>query len=225
MTKMPPPCSALPKYCMQPAIPGRCPVLPPCADMLHQFAESLGLALDARDHFTRDHSRQVADLAGIIASGLNLGSKQIDLIHIAGHLHDIGKIGLPGYILNKPGALTHEEWKMVKQHPVIGAGIVAPIRLFKDKDSIRDIVLHHHERIDGKGYPDGLKDREIPLGARVIAVADALSAMMQVRSYRKAFSFDHAVQEIFDNAGTQFSHGVVNSFLKQLDKIEAYFLD
>lgn len=203
----------------------RCPVLPPCSDMIHQFAESLGLALDARDHFTRDHSRQVADLAGIISEGLGLKQKQIELIHVAGHLHDIGKIGMPGEILNKPGPLTSDEWGMIKMHPVIGAKIVEPIQLFQSKNSIRDIVLHHHERVDGKGYPSGLAGKQIPLGARIIAVADSLSAMLQKRPYREALTFDLAVQEIFDHSGSQFSGEVVNSFLRCLGKVEKYIQD
>jgi putative nucleotidyltransferase with HDIG domain len=191
--------------------------------MIHGFAESLGLALDARDENTHDHSRQVADVALVLAKALGFDKGRAELIHVAGHLHDIGKMGLPDSILQKPGPLDDGEWRLMKAHPVIGARIVAPVRIFKGKNSIQSIILHHHERYDGKGYPRGIKGEEIPFGARIIAVADSLSAMLQDRPYRRGMDFDDAVMEIFNNAGTQFCPLVVNAFSRNVERISEYF--
>jgi putative nucleotidyltransferase with HDIG domain len=192
--------------------------------MVHDFAESLGLALDARDENTHDHSRQVADMALLLARGLGLDKGRAELIHVAGHLHDIGKMGLPDTILKKLGPLNDEEWQIMKTHPVIGARIVAPIKMFQGKNSIQAIILHHHERYDGKGYPRGLCGTRIPLGARIIAVADALSAMIQNRPYRQGMGFEDAAMEIFNNAGTQFCPLVVNVFARNMEKIHDYYM-
>ncbi len=202
-----------------------CPAMSVCSDMVHDFAESLGLALDARDENTHDHSRQVADMALLLARGLGFDRGRAELIHVAGHLHDIGKMGLPDSILKKPGPLNDEEWRLMKAHPVIGARIVAPIKIFKGKNSIQDIILHHHERYDGKGYPCGTRGDAIPFGARIIAVADSLSAMLQDRPYRRGMDFDDAVMEIFNNAGTQFCPLVVNVFSRNVEAIHAYYRD
>ena len=124
---------------------------------LHQFAESLGNAVDAKDHCTRSHSEEVAAVGRLIALGLGLDPAQADMIHIAGHLHDIGKIGLPDAILGKTGPLTPAEWAMVRLHPVIGADIVRPVAALTGPGGIADMILHHHERFDGGGYPHGLR--------------------------------------------------------------------
>jgi putative nucleotidyltransferase with HDIG domain len=200
-----------------------CPAMSACSDMIHDFAESLGLALDARDENTHNHSRQVADVALFLARALKFDKARAELIHVAGHLHDIGKMGLPDSVLKKPGPLNDAEWRLMKAHPVIGARIVAPVKIFKGKNSIQDIILHHHERYDGKGYPRGIKGEKIPFGARIIAVADSLSAMLQDRPYRKGMSFDDAVMEIFNNAGTQFCPLVVNAFSRNMERINEYF--
>jgi putative nucleotidyltransferase with HDIG domain len=200
-----------------------CPAMSACSGMIHDFAESLGLALDARDETTHDHSRQVADVSLLLARALGFDRGRAELIHVAGHLHDIGKMGLPDRILKKPGPLNDVEWRLMKAHPVIGARIVAPIKIFKGKNSIQSIILHHHERYDGKGYPRGIKGEEIPFGARIIAVADSLSAMLQDRPYRRGMDFDDAVMEIFNNAGTQFCPLVVNAFSRNVERIHEYF--
>jgi putative nucleotidyltransferase with HDIG domain len=200
-----------------------CPAMSACSGMIHDFAESLGLALDARDETTHDHSRQVADVSLLLARALGFDRGRAELIHVAGHLHDIGKMGLPDSILKKPGPLNDGEWRLMKAHPVIGARIVAPIKIFKGKNSIQSIILHHHERYDGKGYPRGIKGEEIPFGARIIAVADSLSAMLQDRPYRKGMDFDDAVMEIFNNAGAQFCPLVVNAFSRNVERIHEYF--
>lgn len=180
---------------------------------LHQFAESLGNAVDAKDHCTRSHSEEVAAVGRLIALGLGLDPAQADMIHIAGHLHDIGKIGLPDAILGKTGPLTPAEWAMVRLHPVIGADIVRPVAALTGPGGIADMILHHHERFDGGGYPHGLVGLAIPLGARVIAVADSLSAMVQRRPYKPPRSLAAALAEIAGLAGRQYDPEVVRALM------------
>ena len=170
---------------------------------LHEFAESLGNAIDAKDHYTRLHSEQVANLAHAIAQQMSLPARLSEAIHIAGHLHDIGKIGVPDYILQKTTPLTDQEWELVRQHPRIGAQIVTPVQALNGASGIAKMILHHHERWDGRGYPHGLAGLQIPLGARILAVADALSAMIQDRPYRTGMSFPAATAELRRVAGSQ----------------------
>ncbi|WP_415712986.1 HD-GYP domain-containing protein [Maridesulfovibrio sp.] len=192
---------------------------------VHQFAESLGNAIDAKDHYTCSHSEEVAVIAQALGIQLGLQNRECELLHIAGHLHDIGKIGLPDSILKKKGKLTAEEYEIVKQHPSIGAEIVKPVATVAGLDRITGIILHHHERYDGAGYPHGLKGEQIPFGARVIAVADTLSAMASNRTYRNAIEYSKIVTEIKRCSGSQFDPLIVNEFLKISDRIEAYFAD
>ncbi|WP_419785959.1 HD-GYP domain-containing protein [Pseudodesulfovibrio sp.] len=179
---------------------------------IHQFAESLSCIIDAKDRSTRLHSEEVAVMAQTIGQQMGLSAKTADLLHVAGHLHDIGKVGIEDAILKKPGPLTSEELAVVRRHPVIGAEIIAPVTTFSGKDGVVAMIRHHHERYDGSGYPDGLKGSEIPLGARIIAVADSLSAMLQDRPYREAMSFEQALDEIVDCTGSQFDPKVVDAF-------------
>ncbi|MFZ5587342.1 MAG: HD-GYP domain-containing protein [Thermodesulfobacteriota bacterium] len=180
---------------------------------LHQLAESLGNAVDAKDHCTRSHSEEVAGLGRLLALRMDLGAHQAEIIHIAGHLHDIGKIGVPDAVLGKPGPLTPAEWEMVKLHPVIGADIVRPVAALTGPGGIADMILHHHERFDGAGYPHGLAGAAIPLGARIIAVADSLSAMLQRRPYKPPRALDEAVAEIAGLAGAQYDPQVVRALM------------
>ena len=186
-----------------------------CPDLtraIHEMSESFGWAIDAKDHFTKNHSDEVAVVAHAVALAMGLTAMTADVIHIAGHLHDIGKIGVPDSVLNKNGPLTESEWRMVRRHPETGRSILAPVRAMI-RMGVPDIVVCHHERFDGLGYPKGLAGHDIPLGARVIAVADSLSAMLQQRSYRMALDFDDACQEIRLGAGAQFDPAVVEAFL------------
>jgi len=196
--------------------------IPKSMTAIHQFAESLGNAIDAKDAYTEKHSLEVAEISRILALSLGLGTDNADIIHIAGHLHDIGKIGVPDYILNKQGALDDAEWLAIRRHPQIGAAILRPVREIA-ASGICEMVLYHHERYDGQGYPHGLKGNEIPLGARIIAVADSLSAITGCRSYRLPKTFDAAVDEIIINSGTQFDPEIVNALSADKDKIQTLF--
>lgn len=190
--------------------------------MVHQLAESLGWAIDAKDPCTWSHSEDVAHVSRCLALAMGLSRDMAEIVHVAGHLHDMGKIGVPDAVLTKPGALTGEEWSMIRAHPVIGARIVSPIARMNET-GITDMILHHHERFDGGGYPDGLAGRDIPLGARVIAVADSLSAMLHRRPYREGLSFLQARDEILRCRGTQFDPDVADAFMDVLPGIEAFF--
>jgi HD-GYP domain-containing protein (c-di-GMP phosphodiesterase class II) len=183
----------------------------------HDFIMTLTSTLDAKDAYTCGHSLRVADFSCVIAQGL--APKALHNVHFAAHLHDIGKIGIKDCILLKPGKLTDQEFKEMERHSIKGYEILSnsePLR------RIAIIVRHHHERYDGRGYPDGLKKREIPLGSRIIAVADALDAMTSPRPYRQPMPFNEAIIEINLHSGDQFDpHAVeiVNRKKEQLLKI------
>ena len=180
--------------------------------VIHQFAESLGAAIDAKDPYIKNHSLEVAELAWLLARRLGLSREEAELVHIGGHLHDIGKIGVPDRILNKQGPLADDEWALMRRHPEIGAGILLPVQEIA-ASGIMDMVLHHHERHDGQGYPHGLAGQEIPIGARIITVADSLSAMLGQRTYRDPMRFETALAEIKDCAGSQFDPQVVRALV------------
>jgi diguanylate cyclase (GGDEF)-like protein len=177
---------------------------------------SLAEALDVRDTGTADHSETVGRYCEMTARELGMSASLVRRIRIAGVLHDIGKIGLPDAILQKPGPLTEEEWAQVRRHPEIGAGILGS----KNFEDIRSWVFAHHERPDGTGYPRGLKEADIPLEARILAVADAYEAMTADRVYRPAIGHAAARAELSRCAGTQFDREVVEAFLSALDRAE-----
>lgn len=189
---------------------------------VHQFAESLSHIIDAKDHCTHCHSEEVAVMSQTIGQQMGLPARESDVLHVAGHLHDIGKVGIQDAILKKRGPLTDEEFAVIRTHPVIGAEIIAPIAPFAGENGIVRMVRHHHERYDGRGYPDGLSGEAIPMGARIIAVADSLSAMLQHRPYRDAMTFEAAMAEIDRCAGTQFDPGVAAAFFEVKDIIREY---
>lgn len=163
--------------------------------------ECLVAALEARDSYTEGHSLRVADMSVEIASALGIRGVELEDIHIAAHLHDIGKIGIPDKVLYKPGKLLPEEYRKIQKHPEIGYSILSKSRSLL---SIAEIVLSHHERWDGGGYPKGLRGKAIPLGARIIAVSDAVDAMTSSRPYRKALSPEETMAEVLRGAGLQF---------------------
>lgn len=184
---------------------------------LLETIKSLALALEARDPYTLGHSEQVTAYSVAIAERMKLSREEIERIREAGLLHDIGKIGITDAILLKPDRLTAEEYDKIKEHPEIGKRILAPVRSLADKIPF---IYYHHERYDGKGYPEGLKGEKIPLGARIIAVADTFQAMTSDRPYRKALSRQIAIDELNHNKGTQFDPKIVDEFLAIVDAIK-----
>lgn len=172
---------------------------------------SLAGAIDAKDTYTRGHSQAVSRYSEALARAINLPEKTVQRIKLAALLHDVGKIGISESILRKPGALTDHEWEVMKQHPVIGAKkVLEPINSLKD---LIPIVKHHHERIDGCGYPDRLKDEEIPLGAKIVAIADSFHALVSHRPYRKSLSLQKALEILKFGAGTQWDKDLIRKFV------------
>ena len=175
--------------------------------------EALRLAVDAKDMYTRGHSDRVAYYCVKIGEKLGLSDRDIELLRISGIFHDIGKIGTNDDILLKKDKLTKEEYDEVKKHPLKGAHILSAVSMFRD---VVPIVKHHHERIDGTGYPSGLKGEEAPLLARIVSVADSFDAMMSDRSYRPKLELEAAKAQLLKYAGTQFDKRVVDAFIELL---------
>ena len=170
-------------------------------------------AIEARDRYTRQHSQRVTQVALRIAQSMNRPFEDCRRLESSGPLHDIGKIGIDDHVLKKPGPLTDEEFKKIQAHPLIGVNIVSPLGL---DDQELAVIKNHHERWDGKGYPDGLKGEEIPLLARILSVADAFDAMNSDRAYRKALPFEHCLNELTKNRGIQFDPEVLDAALHVL---------
>ncbi len=179
-------------------------------------AENLVRFVDARSPFTARHSEIVSTLAGEIGIRLGLDEQMVDRLRYGGLLHDLGKVALPDAVLSAPRALTPEEWAMVQQHPEFGHALLDGVGI----EPVDSWVLHHHERWDGKGYPHGLAGEAIPLGARIIFVADAFEAITADRPYRPAQSVDAALAELRANAGTQFDPNVVSALERYLADCE-----
>jgi response regulator RpfG family c-di-GMP phosphodiesterase len=186
-------------------------------DILEDTIKSFARTLDAKDKYASGHSERVTRYSLDIARAMGLPQEDIDLLAQAGILHDIGKIGISELLLNKKGRLKTEEYEETKMHPVIGRDILAPIDQFTE---ISIIIYHHHERYDGKGYPDGLKGKEIPLLSRIIAVADAYDAMTSTRAYREKVDWKKAAEEIKENSGTQFDPDVVDVFMTVVSQLD-----
>jgi len=185
-------------------------------DLNHLFLqtiEALAATIDARDGYTGGHSRRVADNAVIAGRSLGLEEKGLRAMRLGGILHDIGKIGIPDEVLKTAGRFGPDQWRHMRQHPVIGAEILRPIRNMED---VAGIVRHHHERWDGAGYPDGLEGNEIPLGARIVAITDAFDAVTSSRVYRSRGSVEEGAKALGEGAGTQFDPEVVPVFLAAL---------
>ncbi len=167
--------------------------------------------IEARDPYTRQHSNRVTSISIVIGKELGCTSEELDILNVAGHLHDIGKIGIRDDILLKPGRLTPEEFEKIKEHPVIGANIVKQLGQW---DREMEVIRCHHERYDGAGYPDGLKGEEIPFLGRILAVADVYDAIASDRAYRKRMEEKKILKIINEGAGTQFDAEIVEAFLK-----------
>ena len=183
-------------------------------DSYIEMVITLGRALDARDSYTGGHSERLADWAEATARLLGCRDEEAQDIRWGALLHDIGKIAVPDAILRKPAKLTDEEWQIMRQHPITGEQILRPIERMR---GVARILRHHHERWDGKGYPDGIAGERIPLGARILAVVDAYSAITDDRPYKAARSHDEAVVELRKSAGTQFDQKIVEAFCKMLE--------
>lgn len=170
-------------------------------------------AIDAKDSYTYRHSCRVSHYARAIAKNMNLDSKGVEDIYISGMLHDIGKIGVRECVLNKKGGLDEQEREEIRKHPVLGAHIAGNLEYLTD---IIPGIYYHHERYDGLGYPEGLKGENIPLTARILAVADSFDAMTAERVYRDAMSTEAATRELIQNIGKQFDPAVVLTFIELL---------
>lgn len=180
-----------------------------------ETVKSLILAINAKDHYTYQHSKNVAKFSRFIAKHMGFSQKEIEDIELAGYLHDLGKIAISDAILNKKEELTEEDWKEIKKHPLKSAEIIQPIECMS---VTIEMVRHHHERIDGKGYPDKVKGNQISVGAKMLAVADSYDAMTRERPYRKAFSKRDAIKEMEKNNGTQFAPEIVKILFHYLKK-------
>lgn len=172
---------------------------------------ALVTALDASHHYTQGHSMRVSQNAGLVAKHLRISDKEIETIQRGAMLHDIGKIGLDKSILDKPSSLSSQEWVQVKQHPVLGARIIGDLTFLGEA---KDIVLYHHERMDGKGYPSGTTGQDIPVGARIVNALDALDALTSDRSYRRALTRNQALEMLEEKAGEQFDPHIVRAVVE-----------
>lgn len=166
-------------------------------------------AVEARDLYTRQHSSRVTGISLILGKQLGCSIEELDILNFAGHLHDIGKIGIRDDILLKPGRLTDEEFEKIKQHPAIGSNILEQLGMWEKE---RQIIQCHHERFDGTGYPDGLKEEQIPFLARILSVADVYDAMASDRAYRKRMEENTILKVIREGSGSQFDPDIVAAF-------------
>ncbi|ADH97767.1 HD-GYP domain-containing protein [Salisediminibacterium selenitireducens] len=181
--------------------------------LLESFFSVFAATLDARDSYTAGHTTRVADYSTQIARRSGLSGDELDLLRKSALLHDIGKIGIPDSVLLKDGKLTDEEFDKIKEHPVIGGDILEKVNLPEHLRPLLDGVRHHHERFDGKGYPDGLSGDRIPLYGRIIAVADAFDAMTSNRPYRKAMSYEQARNILQNGRGSQWDPAFIDHFM------------
>lgn len=177
----------------------------------HLFVESLIKTIELKDIYTAGHSRRVSEIAELICRGLNMSGDQCEYLHVAGHLHDIGKIGIAEGVLMKAGKLSEAEYYLIQQHPVIGAAIFENI---PGLSRMSEIIRHHHERFDGKGYPDRLEGNDIPIESAIISIADSFDAMTTFRPYKPTMTVDQAVEEIFENRGKQFHPDFCDVFIQ-----------
>ena len=182
-------------------------------DAYFYTAKALAKAIEAKDPYTKGHCDRVTELSVKTAKYMGFDEKDINIIKIAAILHDIGKIGVPEKILNKPGRLTPKEYEIVKKHPSIGHQILSDIKHLRKE---REIIYQHHERVDGSGYPLGVSKKDILIEAKILSLADAFDAMTTYRPYKKAMNFYEAINEIKRNLGTQFDFYVGRKFLSMI---------
>lgn len=174
---------------------------------------SLARIVEAKDKYTEDHTQRVGQMAKKFGVSMNLSEEEIDILYKGGILHDIGKIGIPDEVLNKNGKLTEEEFRLMKDHTIIGKNICEPLHSMGD---IIDIVLYHHEKWNGKGYPSGLKGEEIPLLAQIVSISDVYDAITSNRQYRKAYSKEDALNIIKSESGKSFNKDLVDVFVNKI---------
>jgi HD-GYP domain-containing protein (c-di-GMP phosphodiesterase class II) len=182
-------------------------------DNIISFITTLSSSIDARDHYTSFHSQNVAYYSRELGKAMNLPRKEYDNLYMGGLLHDFGKIGIPEKILNKPSKLTDEEYEQIKLHPQMGYDMLKHINYFRG-NFILEMILHHHERYDGNGYPHGLKGENIPLVARIMAVVDAFDAMTSKRVYRDMKDLEYAMNQLERGKGSQFDPKIAEVFLQ-----------
>ncbi|QUH29502.1 HD-GYP domain-containing protein [Vallitalea guaymasensis] len=179
--------------------------------MAMETIHALNDALEVKDAYTGGHATRVQEYAVKLAKASGMKKKEVEMIRTAALLHDIGKIGIPDFILNKKGKLTKEEYDIIKEHPVMGARILSNVDSLKE---ISNIIRHHHEKYDGTGYPDALKGADIPIESAILAIADSFDAMTTDRPYKRAMASLEALDELKVNKGTQFNPLLVDQFIK-----------
>src|SRR5438046_5413964 len=184
-----------------------------CALPIFDTVTSLAYAIDAKDHYTQGHSQKVAAYAALIAESMGMSDAEVEEIRLGAVLHDIGKVGIPENLLNKNGPLNPEEWETMKSHVSFGAKILDPLTPLA---RIREMVLHHHEFFDGSGYPNALSGEGIPLGSRIIAIADAYDTITSDRTYKKARNAPDALAELERCGNAQFDGAIVGVFVRTM---------
>lgn len=188
-------------------------------EQAHDIVVALANAVEAKDLGLKDHCRYLAYRSARLAAHVGLRDGELEGVAYGALLHDIGKIGISEHVLHKPGPLTEDEFRIMREHPEIGQRICDPLRMSRD---FTPIIRHHHERWDGAGYPDGLKGEQIPLGARIVALADAFDAIVRGRPYRAPRSIDEAFDELQRHAGTQFDPELVPLFIEETHRAESH---
>jgi putative nucleotidyltransferase with HDIG domain len=177
---------------------------------------SLAYAIDAKDQYTQGHSQKVSAYAALLAEAVGLSEAEVEEIRLGAVLHDVGKVGIPEQILNKSGPLNPEEWESMKTHVTYGGRLLEPLRPLA---RIRQMVFHHHEFFDGSGYPDALSGKDIPLGARIVTIADSYDTITSDRSYKKGRTAEQALSELERCAGTQFDPELVEAFVRAMRQL------
>jgi putative nucleotidyltransferase with HDIG domain len=187
-----------------------------------QITRALSLALESKDDYLIGHSDNVTKYAVLLGKKIGLADREIYILAQAGMLHDLGKITIHDYVLNKPGKLTEKEWEEIKQHPIKGAKILEPLPFL---DEVRNVILHHHEHYDGNGYPEGLKGEQIPLLSRILTLADSIDAMLSERPYKeRGMTIEEMINEIVAQKGKHFDPVLVDKFIEIINEYPDLFI-